>query len=67
MDQKRNFTMLLGKRSPNDVGVYCSWLWGSVVGVVVAGTVGGLWAGSAFSSTSNNACPGGFTCVQSSA
>lgn len=39
-----------------------AWFWGLVGGVVVAGTVGGLWAGGAFSSKSNNNCPAGFTC-----
>jgi tetratricopeptide (TPR) repeat protein len=41
-----------------------AWFWGLVSGLVVAGTVGGLWAGGTFSSTSHNSCPGGFTCLQ---
>jgi hypothetical protein len=39
-----------------------AWFWGLVGGVVVAGTVGGLWAGGVFSSKSNNSCPSGFDC-----
>jgi hypothetical protein len=38
-----------------------AWFWGVVGGVVVAGTVGGLWAGGAFSSK-HNACPNDFNC-----
>lgn len=40
-----------------------AWFWGVVGGVVAAGTVGGLWAGGAFKSKSNNSCPGGYACV----
>jgi hypothetical protein len=39
-----------------------AWFWGVVSGVVVAATVGGLWAGGAFSAKSNNSCRAGFTC-----
>jgi len=38
-----------------------AWFWGLVGGVVVAGTVGGLWAGGAFSSKHND-CPNNFNC-----
>jgi hypothetical protein len=41
-----------------------AWFWGLVGGVVVAGTVGGLWAGGAFSSKSNNSCPGDWQCLK---
>jgi tetratricopeptide (TPR) repeat protein len=40
-----------------------AWFWALVGGVVVAGTVGGLWAGGAFSAKSNNGCPNGTLCV----
>ena len=39
-----------------------AWFWGLVGGVVVAGTVGGLWAGGVFSAKSNNGCPAGTSC-----
>ncbi|MBN2573701.1 MAG: hypothetical protein JXP73_03985, partial [Deltaproteobacteria bacterium] len=38
-----------------------AWFWGVVGGVVVAGTVAGLWAGGVFSPKANNEC-GGITC-----
>ncbi len=39
-----------------------AWFWGVVSGVVVAGTVAGLWAGGVFSSKANNQCPSGVSC-----
>jgi len=39
-----------------------AWFWGLVGGVVVAGTLGGLWAGGVFSAESNNSCPQGYDC-----
>jgi hypothetical protein len=39
-----------------------AWFWGVVGVVVVAGTVGGLWAGGVFSAKSNNGCLAGYTC-----
>jgi hypothetical protein len=41
-----------------------AWFWGLVGGVVVAGTVTGLWAGGVFSSKSND-CKAGFSCLPS--
>jgi hypothetical protein len=38
------------------------WFWGVVGVVVVAGAVGGLWAGGVFSPADNNACANGVTC-----
>ena len=38
-----------------------AWFWGVVGGVVVAGTVGGLWAGGVFSKSTNH-CPAGAIC-----
>ena len=38
-----------------------AWFWGVVGGVVVAGTVAGLWAGGVFTPKANNEC-GGITC-----
>jgi hypothetical protein len=40
-----------------------AWFWGVVGGVVVAGTVAGLWAGGVFSAKSDNGCPAGTTCI----
>jgi tetratricopeptide (TPR) repeat protein len=40
-----------------------TWFWALVGGVVVASTVGGLWAGGAFAAKSNNGCPAGTFCV----
>jgi len=40
-----------------------AWFWGVVGGVVVVGTVAGLWAGGVFSSKSDNECQAGFTCL----
>jgi hypothetical protein len=42
-----------------------AWFWGLVGGVVVAGTIGGLWAGGVFSAKSQNACPAGYNCPPS--
>jgi len=40
-----------------------AWFWGVVAGVVVVGTVAGLWAGGVFSSSdSRPACDPGYTC-----
>jgi tetratricopeptide (TPR) repeat protein len=39
-----------------------AWFWGVVGGVVVAGTLGGLWAGGVLDAKSNNGCPQGYTC-----
>lgn len=38
-----------------------AWFWGVVGGVVVAATVGGLWAGGVFSKSTNH-CPTGAIC-----
>ncbi len=38
-----------------------AWFWGVVGGVVVAATVGGLWAGGVFSKSTNH-CPAGAVC-----
>ena len=38
-----------------------AWFWGVVGGVVVAGTLAGLWAGGVFTPKANNEC-GGITC-----
>jgi hypothetical protein len=37
-----------------------TWFWVAVGTVVAAGVVGALWAGGAFSSSSN--CPNGYVC-----
>lgn len=39
-----------------------AWFWGVVGGVVVAGTVAGLWAGGVFDAKANNACRADFSC-----
>ena len=39
-----------------------AWFWGVVGGVVVAATVGGLWAGGAFSEKSHNTCTAPYFC-----
>jgi hypothetical protein len=39
-----------------------AWFWGVVGVVVVAGTVGGLWAGGVFTPADNNGCAAGITC-----
>jgi len=39
-----------------------AWFWAVVGGVVVAATVGGLWAGGVFKAKNQNNCPAGTTC-----
>jgi tetratricopeptide (TPR) repeat protein len=39
-----------------------AWFWGVVGGVVVAATVGGLWAGGVFSEKSHNSCVAPYYC-----
>jgi len=39
-----------------------AWFWGLVGGVVIAGTVAGLWAGGVFSPDEKNNCGKGITC-----
>jgi hypothetical protein len=39
-----------------------AWFWGVVGGVVVAATVGGLWAGGVFSAKSHNGCGAPYYC-----
>lgn len=39
-----------------------AWFWGVVGGVVVAGTVAGLWAGGVFKAKANNECRSPYTC-----